>query len=127
FRPVPAHHHGLPPPFIRPLRPQIHPRDLVTSIHVLVLNYNGLGLLKECLPSVWEACLKSPVPCKLSVVDNASTDGSSGWLKSSLPEVGWIAASENRILFSYNAVVAQVPEDAVLLLNNDIKVEPDFI
>jgi GT2 family glycosyltransferase len=98
------------------------------SIHVLVLNYNGLELLKECLPSVVEAAKAAPVHCAVSVLDNASSDGSKAWLQQNLPSVRWIQAAENRILLSYNAVVAhEVDEQCVLLLNNDIKVEKDFI
>jgi N-acetylglucosaminyl-diphospho-decaprenol L-rhamnosyltransferase len=97
------------------------------SIHILVLNYNGLELLKECMPSLWEACQNSPQPCKLSVLDNCSRDGSRAWLAENLPGVGWLAAPENRILFSYNAVLEKISEPLVLLLNNDIKVEKDFI
>jgi N-acetylglucosaminyl-diphospho-decaprenol L-rhamnosyltransferase len=99
----------------------------MSSIRILVLNYNGEALLKECLPSVLEACHRSPLPCALSVLDNASSDGSRAWLKAALPEVGWIPQDKNSILFAYNGVVAGVEEDLVLLLNNDIKVEPDFI
>lgn len=97
------------------------------SIHILVLNFNGRDLLEECLPSVWEACKRSSVPCHLSVIDNASTDDSRAWLAQNLPGVGWIPCVENRILFSYNRVIATLSDHAVLLLNNDIKVEPDFI
>jgi N-acetylglucosaminyl-diphospho-decaprenol L-rhamnosyltransferase len=99
----------------------------VSAIHILVLNYNGEALLQECLPSVLEACRHSPIPCVLSVVDNASGDGSRAWLKKALPEVGWIPRAENKILFSYNEVVAELKEDLILLLNNDIKVEEGFI
>ncbi|MES2201826.1 MAG: glycosyltransferase family 2 protein [candidate division FCPU426 bacterium] len=97
------------------------------SIHIVVLNYNGVALLQECLPSVAAAAKASPVPCKLSVLDNVSKDQSRDWVVKALPEVGWIQAPANRILFSYIDVVRELPEEYVLLLNNDIKVEPDFI
>ena len=99
----------------------------MSSIHILVLNYNGEALLRECLPSVLEASHRSPIACKLSVIDNASSDGSRAWLKSVLPEVGWFPRADNSILYAYNDIVGQVPEDLVLLLNNDIKVDPGFI
>ena len=99
----------------------------MNAIHILVLNYNGLGLLQECLPSVAEAAGQSPLPCRLSVVDNASVDGSRAWLKEALPSVGWIPRERNSILFAYNEVVAGLEEDYVLLLNNDIRVEPGFV
>lgn len=97
------------------------------SIHILVLNYQRRDLLEECLPSVWEACKAASVPCRLSVVDNASQDDSETWLKENLPDVGWIPCPKNLILMSYNPVVAALGEEAMLLLNNDIKVEKNFI
>jgi N-acetylglucosaminyl-diphospho-decaprenol L-rhamnosyltransferase len=99
----------------------------MSSIHALILNYNGLSLLQECLPSVLAAAERSPVPCKVSVIDNASTDGSFDWLRRAHPGVGWIARPDNRILFAYNAVVPGLPEDLLLILNNDIKPDPDCI
>ncbi|MGE3819828.1 MAG: hypothetical protein AB7I30_10350, partial [Isosphaeraceae bacterium] len=34
--------------------------------HILVLNYNGRDLLRECLPSVVEAAARAPFPCAIS-------------------------------------------------------------
>jgi GT2 family glycosyltransferase len=46
------------------------------GVELFVLNYNGRGWLEECLPSVREAALRSPVPRRVTVVDNGSTDDS---------------------------------------------------
>ena len=54
---------------------------------ILVLNYNGRGLLDECLPSVLDAARRTPGGCGVIVVDNDSTDGSREWLASRWPEV----------------------------------------
>ena len=97
------------------------------SIHILVLNYNRRDLLEQFLPSVCDAAKNAPVPCRVSVVDNASTDNSREWVTANLPQVGWFACSENRVLISYNAVVQKLDEEAVFLLNNDIRLEPDCI
>lgn len=97
------------------------------SIHVLVLNYNRKDLLEECLPSIIKAVKASPVPCRLTVVDNASTDGSTDWVRKACPEAGVIETGENDFLFSFNPILATEKDEAVLLLNNDIKVERDFI
>ena len=109
------------------LRPDEKRVQIMSSIHILVLNYNGLALLQECLPSVLAASHQSPIPCAVSVIDNASQDASRNWLRQALPEVGWIPRSENTILFAYNEVIPNISEDLVLLLNNDIKVELGFI
>ncbi len=48
----------------------------IDRTHILVLNYNGLRLLGECLPTIVEAASRSPWPCAVTIVDNGSTDGS---------------------------------------------------
>ncbi len=94
--------------------------------HILVLNYNGRALLEECLPSVVEAARRSPVPCRVSVVDNGSTDGSIEALDRDWPGVG-VVHEPNRGLASFNAVLDRMEEPVVLLLNNDVKLAPDAV
>jgi GT2 family glycosyltransferase len=95
----------------------------IDRTHILVLNYNGARLLAECLPTVLEAARRSPIPCKVTVVDNSSTDGSAELVASRWPDVG-LMRETNRGLASFNRVLARVDEPVVLLLNNDIKLEP---
>ncbi len=90
--------------------------------HILVLNYNGRHLLRECLPSVLEAAVRAPVACGVTVVDNGSTDGSLEELADHWPGVG-IVSEPNRGLVSFNHVLERMDERAVLLLNNDVKLD----
>src|SRR4051812_41456153 len=60
----------------------------IDRTHILVLNYNGRALLEACLPSVAEAARAAPVPCGVTVVDNASTDDSLAYLAKDWPGVG---------------------------------------
>jgi GT2 family glycosyltransferase len=62
----------------------------------------------------------------VSVVDNASTDGSRGQVARRWPAVGWIR-QENLGLASFNRVLACREEPVVLLLNNDIKLAPGAV
>ena len=94
--------------------------------HILVLNYNGRALLAECLPSIVEAAARSPVPCAVTVVDNGSTDDSLALLARDWPAVGLIR-EPNRGLASFNAVLARRDEPVVLLLNNDVKLDPGAV
>lgn len=96
------------------------------SVHVWILNYNGRELLAECLPSVLAAAAQSRRPCRVSVIDNSSTDGSAAWLAAHFPQVS-VVASPNRGLCSFNAALARSSEPIAILLNNDIKLEPDAI
>lgn len=93
---------------------------------ILVLNYNGRALLEECLPSVVEAARRSPVPCGVSVVDNASTDDSLAWLAANRPDVT-IVRRPNRGLASFNDVLREMDEPVALLLNSDVKLDPDAV
>ena len=97
------------------------------SAHILILNYNGRDLLGKYLPSFQESVRRSEYPCRLSVLDNCSTDDSVEILKKSFPDVGVIVARENKVLYSYNEAVAGLNEDIVILMNNDIRVEPEFV
>jgi GT2 family glycosyltransferase len=94
--------------------------------HILILNYNGRGLLAECLPSIALAARQAPMPCAVAVVDNGSTDGSLRYLHDRWPGVG-IFREPNRGLASFNRVVARLEGSIVLLLNNDVKLAADAV
>jgi len=92
---------------------------------VFALNYNGEALLRECLPSIVEAAHRSKAPCSVTVIDNESRDGSVEMLKREFPSVK-IRLSKNRVLCSFNEAVRESDADIVLLLNNDLKVDPNY-
>jgi GT2 family glycosyltransferase len=94
----------------------------IDRTHILVLNYNGRALLEACLPSVVVAARSAPVPCEVTVVDNDSTDDSLAYLESHWPGVH-VVREPNRGLASFNAVLARMTEPAVILLNNDVKLD----
>ncbi len=91
-------------------------------VHLLVLNYNGRGLLEECLPSVIEAGRQSRPAWEVAVIDNGSTDQSVAWLAQRYPQVE-IIRCPNRGLCSFNEVVPRLPGPVALLLNYDIKLD----
>jgi N-acetylglucosaminyl-diphospho-decaprenol L-rhamnosyltransferase len=95
----------------------------IDRTHILVLNYNGRGLLAECLPSILEAARQSPVPCRVTIVDNNSTDDSRQLAASYWPLVHF-ESEPNQGLASFNRVLERCDEPVVLLLNNDIKLDP---
>ena len=98
----------------------------IDRTHILVLNYNGRALLAECLPSIVEAAAHASIACKVSVVDNDSTDDSIDYLKRSWPAIP-VIREPNRGLASLNQVLARCDEPVVLLLNNDVKLDRDSI
>ncbi len=98
----------------------------IDRTHILVLNYNGRALLEECLPSIIEAAGRSAVPCRVTVVDNSSTDGSRELVEKMFPSVGFLC-EPNRGLASFNSVLERCDEPVVLLLNNDVKLEANAV
>jgi GT2 family glycosyltransferase len=98
----------------------------IDRTHILVLNYNGSALLEECLPSIIEAAGQSPVPCRVTVVDNSSSDGSRELVASRFPSIAFVT-EPNRGLASFNRVLERCDESVVLLLNNDIKLDPKAV
>lgn len=94
---------------------------------VLVLTYNGRQHLESCLPSLVGAAGNVRGGCPVVVVDNRSTDGSVEWLHQNYPQVEVQIADRNDYLFSLNQVVASRAEDIVVILNNDMHFDEDFI
>jgi hypothetical protein len=94
---------------------------------VVILNYNGKEMLLKCLPSVVEAARFAKTPTSVTVLDNGSADASEEYVRRNFPEIEWYQAPENLVLCSYNAYLAQIIEPVAILLNNDIRVEKNFI
>ena len=91
---------------------------------VLILNYNGERFLKGTLDSL--VAQKRRVT--IVVIDNNSKDGSRELIKSHYPMVELIKNKENFPFGkAYNRVMSRRKEKYVLILNNDITVEPDAI
>ncbi len=97
------------------------------KIHILILNFNGAELLRKNLPSFIEAVRSSKHECCLSIVDNQSADQSHEVVRSFGESVRWIPMKDNRVLCAYNEVARTLEDDILILMNNDIDVEPDFI
>ena len=95
-------------------------------VPLLVLNYNGRRLLRECLPSLLAAAAVSRHDCRVVVVDNASTDDSLAFLATQFPEVEALS-QPNRGLCSYNRVLADLGDSLAILLNNDVKLDEGCI
>ncbi|MGO2102992.1 MAG: glycosyltransferase family 2 protein [Psychroflexus halocasei] len=91
---------------------------------VVILNWNGLKLLEEFLPSV----VAHSQNAKIYVIDNASTDSSVSFLKKKFPEVSIIQNNENYgFAGGYNHGLKHVKEKYWILLNSDVEVTPNWI
>jgi len=96
----------------------IHPG----SLSIIIVSWNTRDLLENCLSSI----LANPpaTPFEIWVVDNASTDGSSGLVRERFPQVHLIENRENRgFSRANNQAMQQCAGKYVLLLNPDTLVE----
>ena len=94
------------------------------NIAVVILNWNGLELLKEFMPSV----VKNSAQATVYVVDNASTDESVAFLNKNFPGVKCIVNTTNKgYAGGYNEGLKSIDEDIYILLNNDVKVTKNWL
>ena len=85
-------------------------------------------MLAEGLPSVIAAVEAAGGGHEILVVDNGSTDGSVDFVKSSFPRVSELALETNCGFGEGNTRgVKQARGEVIVLLNNDMVVEKDFL
>lgn len=89
----------------------------MSTITVVIPNYNGKEFLKECFDS-----LKAQnVDLKVVVVDNGSSDGSAGFIKNNYPEFNLIINNENKgFAAAVNQGINSTDTEYVFLMNNDV-------
>lgn len=94
-----------------------HEQDLVC---VAILNWNGKEYLESFLPMV---LYSSSSLINVAVIDNASTDESSSYIKDWHPEVQLIELTKNYgFAGGYNKGLAEVKAKYIVLLNSDVLV-----
>lgn len=94
------------------------------TIAVVILNWNGIELLKKFLPSVIEFSPEATV----YVADNASTDASVNYLETNFPGVEIIRNKVNGgFAKGYNDALSNLEEDIFILLNSDVQVTPHWL
>ena len=89
---------------------------------VVIPSWNGRDMLARCL----DALVREP--CSAIVVDNASTDGTADLVRSRFPDAVLVELDSN-VGFgrAVNAGAAAGDGDAIVLVNNDVVVEPGFV
>ena len=94
---------------------------------VVIPNWNGRDLLEKYLPSVI-AALADSARNEIIVVDNGSDDGSAQFVQKRFPQVRVIVLESN-LGFGGGSNVGfrEARNDIVVLLNNDMRVERDFL
>ena len=96
------------------------------KISVVILNWNGVGMLQKFLPKVVEYSAMEGV--EICVADNASTDESVSYLQVNFPNVRLIVLDKNYgFADGYNKALQQVEAEYVVLLNSDVEVTPHWL
>ena len=91
------------------------------KLAVIIVSFNSAEYLYDCLDSI----LKNPPCCKfeITVVDNASKDGSTSIVKESFPDIRLIENKKNLGFARANNIAIRDTESSyILLLNSDCEV-----
>jgi GT2 family glycosyltransferase len=95
---------------------------------VVVLNWNGVDFLRELMPSLRVAVERCPGDHEVIVVDNGSDDDSRAFLEAEHSWAKLVKLPENLHFIRGNAAGASAAtRDLIVYLNNDMRVEPDFL
>jgi GT2 family glycosyltransferase len=103
------------------------------NVSIVIPNWNGRELLPEFLPSVFAAAARYSerhgAEAEVIIVDDASTDASLRWLKENCVGRALVIerAENGGFVRAVNDGFAAARHPIVLLLNNDVCVEPDAI
>jgi GT2 family glycosyltransferase/glycosyltransferase involved in cell wall biosynthesis len=102
-------------------------RPAINAASVVIPNWNGRDLLGRYLPSVVDAMAGHPNN-EIIVVDNGSEDGSAEFVRERFPSVRLLALERNLGFGGgSNAGFRAARNDIVVLLNSDMRVQPDFL
>jgi GT2 family glycosyltransferase len=101
----------------------------MSEIAIIIVNWNGKKLLGNCLESLKNQTEKN---FRIILVDNGSADESVSFVRANYPEVEIIELSENTGFAKANNIgIKRALEDGeikyIIALNNDTKLETDFI
>jgi GT2 family glycosyltransferase len=97
----------------------------MSQVSVILLNWNGLRYLKDCLPSL---LAQTYTDFEVILADNGSTDGSVEWVKANYPQVRLICNGTNvGFCVANNRAIRAITSPYVALLNNDTRVEPGWL
>jgi GT2 family glycosyltransferase len=103
-------------------------RAALPRVTVVVPNFNGSAVLRECLKSI--AALDYPSDrVDVVLVDNGSSDGSAALVRAEFPSVRVLAHDKNLGFAAACNAGARSARDAEVLtfLNNDMRFERDFL
>jgi len=101
-----------------------HLKNFEHKVALVILNYNGRQHLETFLPSVVRYSSDFPI----FLADNASTDDSLGFVRSSYPEIEIIVNESNGgFAKGYNDALQHVDAEYYVLINSDVEVTKNWL
>jgi O-antigen biosynthesis protein len=95
---------------------------------IVIPSWNGKELLAACLPALEQAVSVCPGEHEIIVVDNGSTDGSAQYIAENFPTVRIFETPDNLGFGrAANLGIENSTKDIVVLLNNDMVVDENFL
>ncbi|HEV3483138.1 MAG TPA: glycosyltransferase family 2 protein [Candidatus Acidoferrales bacterium] len=92
------------------------------TISFVIVTWNAKEYVTECLQSIRENC---SVPAEIIVVDNASHDGTPGWVSERFPECHLVETGTNLGFARGNNVgITLATGEYLFLVNSDVKILP---
>jgi GT2 family glycosyltransferase len=111
-----------PPQPLRPLHTSVSSGELVS---VVIVNYDSIPWLNECLLSLDSQTYTS---LEIIVVDNGSMDGCGDWLRDHFPVVKFLPIEKSKSLaHAINRGVNLTEGSFILILNPDVRLEEDAV
>ena len=104
----------------------LQPNPSTPEVAVIILNWNGIDMLRRFLPGVIAHTPGSIAD--VIVADNGSTDGSVEMLRSEFPHLKLIVFNENHgFAQGYNLALQATGYRYTVLLNSDVEVRNDWL
>ena len=95
-------------------------------VSIIIPTFNGLSLLQKHLPALLGA--QEVAESEIVIADDGSTDGTEEWLAANVSQARVVCLARNGgFSRACNAAIGVSTGDALLLLNNDVSVAPDFL
>jgi GT2 family glycosyltransferase len=99
--------------------------ELAPLISVIIVNFNGKDLLRDCIEALYNQSFED---LEVIVVDNASSDGSVQYLRTTYPDIKLLPLSENSGFAKANKEGLKAAHgNYIMLFNNDIEANKDCI